>query len=205
MGGGNQKIMGVDDVRDVATEAARLSLALASPASPAISAVARLGKKFPLVAPVLQTLGAARKKLDAAKTKKKHELVALVERCTYIAACVIVKCHVDASKSKVAMEVGQLEDCVDAVEQFVDRCGRRGKLSARLKGKRDKNNILELHARVEDLAGHTGLSGIVAVFRGVLVRKVALVLFGILCFTTQGETKAQICVPLSLLEHFMVS
>lgn len=68
------------DLRDAAAEATRLALAMGSDAPDAVSFVAKLCSKFPLVAPVLETLKSIREKLDELKAKK-EELVALNKRC----------------------------------------------------------------------------------------------------------------------------
>lgn len=154
------------DLRDFAAEAAILALEMGSEEPDAVLHVAKLGKTFPLVASVLRTLKATREKLDAVK-KQRAELVGLTERCTYIAACLIVKYGTSTKRSQ--SDVRPLEECVEAVEQLVGRCGRRGKLSMVLKATRVKNEISELHALIGNMAAEMGLAGIVAVFKGVLV------------------------------------
>ena len=158
------------DLRDAAAEATRLALAMGSDAPDAVSFVAKLCSKFPLVAPVLETLKSIREKLDDLKAKK-EELVALNKRCTGIAAAVVVKCQL-ASRQSSQMDVGPLEECLEALEVFVERFGRRGKLSTVLNATSDKNEILRLHQRVGSLPGVMGLASILAVFKGVLVSQV---------------------------------
>ena len=79
-----------------------------------------------------------------------------------------MKCQL-ATRQSSEMDVGPLEECLEALELFVERFGRRGKLSTVLNATSDKNEILRLHQRVGNLPGDMGLASILAVFKGVLV------------------------------------
>ena len=178
------------DLRDAAAEATRLALAMGSDAPDAISFVAKLCSKFPLVAPVLETLKSIREKLDDLKAKK-EELVALNKTCTGIAAAVVVKCQL-ASRQSSQMDVAPLEECLEALEVFVERFGRRGKLSTVLNATSDKNEILKLHQRVGSLPGVMGLASILAVFKGVLVSQSKVKLVSSNClFCVKSSTPSE--------------
>ena len=163
---------------------------MGSDAPDAISFVAKLCSKFPLVAPVLETLKSIREKLDDLKAKK-EELVALNKRCTGIAAAVVVKCQL-ASRQSSQMDVAPLEECLEALEVFVERFGRRGKLSTVLNATSDKNEILKLHQRVGSLPGVMGLASILAVFKGVLVSQSKVKLVSSNClFCVKSSTPSE--------------
>lgn len=146
---------------DAGAQAARLALRIGSNAADAISFVADLGEELPLLSPVLKTLKAIREKVKTVNSNR-EELETLEDRCTYITACVIVKCRQNSSSG---MNVTPLEDCVEATLKFVERCSRRGRVSRVLKASSDRDEIAGLNAVVDRLTGDLGLAGI-AVLEG---------------------------------------
>lgn len=159
------------DLRGTVSDAAQLALDIGSAAWDAASLVVDLGQEFPLVNPVLKTLMTVRAKVDTV-TSNREELVALYGRCTYITACVLVKCRRNSSSQ---LDTRPLEERVEAVEKLVDRCGRRWTLSRVLWTDSDNLEIAGLHDRMGDLTGDMGLAGIATVeekvddLQGVLV------------------------------------
>lgn len=144
------------DLDDAVAEAAKLALQIGSVAADAVSFVAELGEELPLIQPVLKTLAAVRDKVETVKCNREG-LEALSERCTYITACVILKCRRNPASG---MDVAPLEACVEGVAKFVGRCSRRGRLSRVLKASGDKEEIAWLNAHVDQLTGDLGLAGI---------------------------------------------
>ncbi|CAM9124237.1 unnamed protein product, partial [Scytosiphon promiscuus] len=67
-----------------------------------------------------------------------------------------------------SLDLSPLEECVEALAALVDRKGKRRKSLMRISESSGKNEIVDLNARVFDLARDMGLAGIVAVFKGVL-------------------------------------
>lgn len=164
--------MAEKDLRDTAAKAATLALALGAATPGAASLSADLGKKYPSIAPVLGTLKATRQHLAGVRARR-EELEALTQQCTYVTACVITRHQLSgASRQSDAADIDatSLLDCVEAIHRFVERRGRRGKLSRVLKASGDKSGIAELSRLVRELPRDMGLEGIVAVFKGVLVR-----------------------------------
>lgn len=159
------------DLRGAVSDAAQLALDIGSAASDAASLVVDLGQELPLVNPVLKALMAVREKVDTV-TSNREELAALYDRCTYITACVLVKCRRNSSSQ---LDTRPLEECVEAVGKLVDRSGRRWTLSRALWTGSDKLEIAGLHDRIGDLTGDMGLEGIATVeekvddLQGVLV------------------------------------
>lgn len=145
---------------DAATEAANLALKFNSAASNIASFVVELSKDLPWVSPVLKTLESIGDKVDIANCNRR-ELAVLQERCTYVTACVVVKCRHSASSSSI--DVSPLENRLREVQDLVERCGRRGRIWRVVRADDDKRDIDELHGRIGDLTGDMGLVGIVAV------------------------------------------
>ncbi|CAN0073876.1 unnamed protein product, partial [Scytosiphon promiscuus] len=83
----------------------------------------------------------------------------LVDRCTYVTACFIVKCRGSPGS---AMTVALLEDVIEAVGKFVDRCTRLGIISTNFADDSGKieEEIPSLHTRIDRLADALGLAGI---------------------------------------------
>lgn len=145
---------------DAAADAANLALRIGSTAADAISFVTELGDELPFIRPLLKTLTAIREKVETVKNNR-EELKALYERCTYVTACVVVKCR---QNPRSEMDVVPLEDCVGtAVWEFVERCSRRSRVWRVLKASSDKDEITRLNARVGRLTGDLGLAGIAVV------------------------------------------
>ena len=140
-----------------ASEAGCLALKIRSNAADAISLVAELGEELPVVSPVLKTLQAIREKIDTVRSNR-EALVALEERCTYVTACVVVKCR---KNCRSEIDLTPLKGCVEAVWNFVERCSRRGRVSRVWKASSDKDEIAGLNACVDRLTGDMGLAGIV--------------------------------------------
>lgn len=150
------------ELGDAAAVAAKLVPIMGSTAADALVFMAELGEKLPFLEPVLGTIKAIREKVDAVK-RNREELEALEERCTYITACVIEK-HRRVPTSE--MDVTPLKNCVEAVEAFVELCGRsnrRDRLRRILKASDDKDEIGRLNARVDRLTGDLQLANIVVV------------------------------------------
>lgn len=148
---------------DAAAEAAGIALKIGSAAVDAVSFMADLGEELPVVEPVLKTLKAIREKVESVK-QNREDLGSLEERCTYVAACVIVKCRKHAISD---VDVTPLVDCIEAARKFMDRCSRRGRVSRILSASGDKDEIARLNARVDRVTGDLGLAGIAILNRKV--------------------------------------
>ena len=146
-------------ISDAAADAANLALRIGSNAADAVSFVAELGKELPFIKPLLQTLTAIREKVETVKNNR-QELKALEERCTYVTACVVVKCR---RNPRSEMDVTPLEGSVKDVSNFVERCCRRGRVTRVLKASSDKDEIARLNAHVGRLTGDLGLAGIAVI------------------------------------------
>ena len=141
---------------DVGAQAANLALRIGSNAAEATSFVTDLGAELPFLGPLLKTLKVIREKVETVRSNR-EELTTLEVRCTYVTACVVIKCRQNASSE---IDVTPLEDCVKAVGEFVTRCVGRGKMSRLMKASSDKEEIVGLNDRVHRLAGDLGLAGI---------------------------------------------
>lgn len=149
------------DLSGAAVEARNLAQRIGSNAADAVSFAADLGEELPFLSPVLKTLKATQEKVATVRSNR-EELAALAERCTYVTACVVVKCRQNPSSE---MDVSPLENCVEAIRKFVERCSRRGKVSRVFKASSDRDEIAGLNASVDRLMGDLGLAGI-AVLEG---------------------------------------
>lgn len=159
--GGATTIMTAAVSSDAGAQAAKLALMIGSNAADAISCAADLGEELPLLSPVFKTLKAIREKVETVNSNR-EELKALEERCTYMTACVVVKCR---RNSRSSIDVTPLKDRVEAAWKLVERCSRRGRMSRVLKASSDNDGIAALNALVDRLAGDLGLAGI-AVLEG---------------------------------------
>lgn len=139
-------------------EAAKLALKMGSAAVDVVSFVADLGEELPVVKPVLKTLKAIHAAVQNARNHR-EEVATLQSRCTYIAACFIVKCR---QNSNSTTDVTPLENCVQEVLTFVERCTQRGALSRVLKASSDREQIAELNRRLNRVTGDMGLASIAA-------------------------------------------
>lgn len=146
---------------DPAAEAAGVALKMGSAALGAVSFMTDLGEELPLLQPVLKTLTVIREKVEMVK-KNQEEFKRLDDRCTYIMACVIVKCRQNPNSE---MDIAPLVDCVEAAQDFVQRCSRRGHRSRVFKASSDKDEIAGLNARVDRLRGDLNLGGIAAIHK----------------------------------------
>lgn len=150
------------ELGDAADAAANLALRMGSTAADAIIFMADVGEKLPFLEPVLGTIKAIREKVETVN-RNREQLAALEQRCTYITACIIEKRS--RSKADAEVDVTPLRACVEAIEAFVEVCGRtrtrRGRFRRIVKASDDKNEISGLNARVDRLTGDLGLSGIV--------------------------------------------
>lgn len=140
-----------------------IALKLGSDAADAISFMADVGEELPVIKPVFKTLTAIREKVDTVNNNG-EELKALGERCTYVTACVVVKFKDNRSSQT---DVTPLEDCLKDVRGVVERCSRRGRFSRAVKASSDKDDIAQLNARIDRLAGDLGLAS-----NAILERKV---------------------------------
>lgn len=84
--------MAADFSDDAAAEAATITVQMKSAAMDAASLMVHLGEELPVVKPVLKTLKTFREKVETVKSNRKG-LGILEERCTYVIACIIVKCR----------------------------------------------------------------------------------------------------------------
>lgn len=150
------------DFGDAREEASRVALKMGRAAVDAVSVMADLGEELPVVEPVLKTLKAIRQKVYTVKTNR-QDLGAIEDRCTYVTACVIVKCRQHPNLEEV--DVTPLVDCVEAARKFVERFSRRGKVSRVLKASSDRDEIAALNASIDRLAADLGLAGIAALNR----------------------------------------
>eukprot|EP00903_Cladosiphon_okamuranus_P014761 g13678.t1 len=151
------------EVSNAAGNAATIALKLSSATADAISFVATLGEELPCISPILKTLKAIREQVETVKSNR-EELKALEERCRYMTAYVVAKFK---ENPRSDMNVSPLEDCVKVVGGFVDRCSRRDRLSWVVKASSDKDDIAQLNARIDRLAGDFGLA-----INAILERKV---------------------------------
>ena len=147
------------DLEDATAEAAKLALQIGSATADAISFVAELGEELPVISPVLKTLAAVRDKVDKVRSNR-DALEELSERCTYLTACVVLKCRRAPASG---MDVKPLAECVDEAGKIVERCSRRGRVSRVLKASSDREEIARLNARVDQLSGDLSLAGIASV------------------------------------------
>ncbi|CAM9378410.1 unnamed protein product, partial [Hapterophycus canaliculatus] len=146
------------DTSDAAAEAAKLAWKIGSAAADVVSFMTELGDELPLLQPVLGTLAIIREKVETVQSIL-EESPALGERCIYLTACVVVKCRRVSSE----FDVAPLDDCLREVATFVERCGRRGRVSRVLKASHDKAEIGRLNARLDRLTNDLGLAGIATV------------------------------------------
>ncbi|CAN0159539.1 unnamed protein product [Pylaiella littoralis] len=145
------------DMSDAAAEAARVALTMGSTVVDVVSFMGDLGEELPVIKPVLKTLKFIREKVETVK-KNREDLRSLEGGCTYLTACVIVKCRQQPSSG---MDVTPLVDCVEDARKFVERCGsRRHQVSNFMKASSDVGEIAGLNARVDRLTGDLGLAGI---------------------------------------------
>lgn len=148
------------ELSDAAAKAAKLALEMGSSAADAITVMEALGLELPFLEPVLKTIQTIREKVDTVK-RNRDEVESLEERCTYTTACVIEKHRLMPDSEKDATP---LQNCVDAVEAFVELCGgMNNSLGQVAKAFNDTDEIAGLNARVDRLAGDLQLTGIVAV------------------------------------------
>lgn len=146
------------DVSDAAVEAAKLAWKLGSAAADVVTFMTESSDELPLLQPALGTLAIIREKVETVQSIP-EECAALGERCTYLTACVIVKCR----RVSAGFDVAPLDDCLREVAKFVERCGRRGRVSRVLKASHDKAEIARFNASLDRLAGDLGLAGIATV------------------------------------------
>lgn len=159
---------------DAAAEAAKLALKMGSATADVIAFMADLGEDLPFLEPVLKTINAIRKKVNAVKVNR-EELAALEERCTYITAGVIER-HSRTPNSE--MDVSPLKNFVEDVESLVERCGgnRRGCRWRRLlRVSDDQVKIARLNARGDQLTGDLQLAGFAIMEGNVINLKAMLV------------------------------
>lgn len=145
------------ELSDAAAKATKLALKMGSAPADAIAVMADLGEELPFLEPVLKTIKAIReKRADAAVKRNQKELAVLEERCTYITACVVEKHRLMPTSEK---DVTPLQNCVEAVEAFVELRGRNSRSGHDLNSD-DKGEIAGLNARVDRLPGDLQLAGI---------------------------------------------
>eukprot|EP00903_Cladosiphon_okamuranus_P014791 g13702.t1 len=143
------------DFSGAAAEARSLAQRIGSNAADVISFAAELGEELPFIKPVLRTLQAIRQTVETVRHNRK-ELKVLEERCTYITACVVVRCK---RNPRSEIDLAPLEACVKEVEKVVDRCGGQGAWNGAFKARSDKGELAGLNGRVDRLASDLGLAG----------------------------------------------
>lgn len=161
------------ELSDAAGKAAAIALKLGSSAADAISFAADVGEEVPLIGPVLKALTAIREQVETVKNSR-EQLAALEERCTYVAAFVVVKFKENRGSR---MDVTLLEDCVKDVRRVVERCRRRGRVWRVIKASSDTAEIAKLNACIDRLAGDFGLASFAILERKVNELKAKLVSF----------------------------
>lgn len=153
----HQVELGTAESSNAAAEANNLAARISSETADAISFTAELGEELPFLDTVLKSLRIIRKTTETMNSYR-EELRALRERCTYVTACVIVKCRRTPASG---VDPTLLEDCVDSVEAvgfFAERCNRRSKLARVVTASRDKSEIARLNARIDSLTVVLGLA-----------------------------------------------
>lgn len=176
------------DLRDLAADSQRLAMAMSSGTPDSQYMVGRLVvDQAPALRTVHRLLLSVTAKLAGVKARK-EELVALTKMCAFVAAASVVVASRqrqrrpvgsgsgsgggDSEEIKRLLDLGPLEECVGDLELVVERLGRRRKpLLRRSNSSVGKSDIAGLNSRVFDLAREMGLAGVLAVFKGVLVRK----------------------------------
>lgn len=172
------------DIRGLAAHSQKLAMAMGSDSQEARQAIGRLAPDHSCaLISIHETLLAVTGKLDAVKTRK-EELLALTKVCGFITAASIIVVSrqqqltgggsSDTSKMVVRrlLNLGPLEECVDDLELLVKRLGKRRAPLLRRSNSifKIKSEVEGIHSRVIDLTKDMGLAGVLAVFRGVLVR-----------------------------------
>lgn len=175
------RAMDADNAADAA-EAARLALAMSPPSaesdtSSLMPLVSNLCKELPSMQPVLESLKATRRHLDAVR-ENMEALEALQERCTFITACVLVRCrHSSMSKQPVVVDVSPLIGCVEEIERLGNCCGGGGEGSGDGRERCPtpwglgvdvvKEEIEKLGSRVGGMTREMGLADVTSVERKV--------------------------------------
>ena len=103
-------------VGDAAIEAAKLALKMGSAAAEVVLFMSELGEELPLLQPALATLALIRQKVETVQSIP-EDSAALHEWCTYLTACVIVKCRRVSSETDVALDA-----CLNEVAKCIEHC-----------------------------------------------------------------------------------
>lgn len=167
----------------MASTVARVVLEMGSTVADIEKFMEELGGEIPVIGTALKTLGAIREKVENVQSNAEG-LKALEVRCTYVTARVVVKCRENPSSE---ISVAPLESYINAAEELLERCSRRGWCGRCTKASSDKDEIAALNARVDSLTGDLSLSGIVT-----LERVMTAILVSFLKFQVQGKTHGYI-------------
>ena len=144
--------------------------------------VADVGQEVPLLKPVLKTLRAVRKLIDTVRNNE-QALETLCERCTYITACLIVGHRRRRRRISRMLHVEPLENLVEEVERFVQRCQRRRSAFHRvLKASEVEKEIARLSSSADSLTSDVSLAGIAILVGRVDELKAHLVRSLFACF-----------------------
>lgn len=158
---------------DVTTEAKELAVKMGSGAADATAFISNLGEEWPLLGPVLTTLGAIRVVMEDVQDNK-GRLARLDERCTFLTACVVVKVRQHHARG---LDVTRVERCIEAAREIIDSCSRRGKVSTVFKASEVKHKIADLNKTIDSLMHDTGVAVIATVEEkvdGITARLVSL-------------------------------
>lgn len=138
---------------DDALSAADVARRMGSTAADIVSFIADLGEELPVLSPALKTMKVIREYIEATEGNK-GDVEMLVGRCSYIVACVIVKCRRDSS----AISIDRLAEWMKKVEAFVGRYSRHGRVWKFLRAKALRQEICDLNWRITDLTSDAGLA-----------------------------------------------
>lgn len=132
----------------VAAQAAHLASSIGSDEIGGTSVMADSWEELPsTMKHVLKTLGEIRANLETTIIHR-EELRTLEKRCTYVAACFVVK---DRQSPSVGTDVAPFQDCVNELRELVHRSGARDEESSMVMPSSNENEIIRLANIVRNL------------------------------------------------------